>query len=69
MRIFLLDDGPQCCAVEHVDHMMAVRNLHGWRVGVAVHRDDFHAQTLKLDDQLFAEFTRTTKQHAGSTGR
>ena len=69
MRFFLLDDRAQRRAIEHVDHMMTVRDLHGRRVGVAIHRDHLDAQALQFDQQFLAQLTRTTKQDANGAGR
>ena len=61
--LFQFDHPAQRLAVEHVDHMGAMRDLHGGGVGVAVHRDHFDAEALQLDGDFLAEFTRAAQQH------
>lgn len=43
--------------VQHVQHMAAVRNLHGRGIGVTVGGDHFHPETLQLDGHFLAQFT------------
>jgi len=38
--------------------MRTVRDLHGRCMRVAVHRDHFHTETLRLDGDFLAELTR-----------
>jgi len=59
-----LDHAAQRGAVQHVDHVAAVRHLHRRRVGVTVHRDHFHRIALQLDRHLLAELAGTQQQHA-----
>lgn len=68
MRPLLFDHRPQRGAVEHVDHVAAMRDLHGRRVGVAVDGNHLHAQALQFDDQLLAELAATTEQDTGGAG-
>lgn len=44
--------------------MALVRDLHGWRIIVAVRSDDLHAETLQLEGDFLAEFTGAQKQDA-----
>ncbi len=69
MRSLLLDHRSQRSTVEHVDHVAAVRHLHGWCIGVAVDRYDFHAKPLQLNNQLLAKLAAATEQDARSAGR
>ena len=62
--LFGLDHLAQPRAVEHREHVAAVRHLHCGRVGVTVAGNHLHAQTLKLDDHLLAQFAAAEKQHA-----
>ena len=72
VRFFRFDDGPERRAVKHVDDMAAVGDMHGGRVGIAVHRNDFDAEALQFDDDFLAELTRAEQQGlpgGGSEGR
>ena len=53
----------ECVAVEHVYHMRAMRNLHGWRIGVAIHGYDLDAESLCLYCAFFAEFAGSEQHH------
>jgi len=68
VRALLFDDGTQRGAVEHVEHMAAVRHLHGWRIGITVHGDHFDAETLQLDDQFLAQLAAAAEQDTGRAG-
>lgn len=68
VRPLLGDQRTQGHRVEHVDHVRAVRDLHGRRIGIAVSGDHFHAQPLQLDGHLLAEFARAQQQHTGGGG-
>ncbi|MNV64700.1 hypothetical protein D3C71_1573560 [compost metagenome] len=65
MRLFLFDQRLQRRRVKHVQHMAAMGDLHGRRVGVAVGGDHFHAKTLQLDGHFLAQFARAEQQDAG----
>ena len=65
VRLLGLDHGTQGSAVEHVDHVAAMGNLHGRRVGVAIHGNHFNAQALQLDHHFLAQLTTATQQNAG----
>ena len=68
MRLFLLDQRTQLFTVCHVNDVRAVRHLMTGRVGVAIHRDGFHSETLQRDDDFLAQFT-TAQQHDANGGR
>jgi hypothetical protein len=65
MRLLGLDHRTQGGAVEHVDHVAAVRHLHGRGVGVTVHAYHLAAQALQLDHHFLAELAAAAQQHAG----
>ena len=65
MRLFQLDDGTQRGAIQHVDHVAAVRNLHGRGIGIAINGDHFNAQALQFDDDFFTQLAAATQQYAG----
>jgi hypothetical protein len=64
IRAFGLDQAAQRGAVEHVDHMAAMGDLHGRRAGIAVHRDHFDREPLQFDRHFLAELARAEEQHA-----
>ena len=68
VRLFLLHQRAQGRAVGHVDDMGAVRHLMAGRIGVAIHRDDFHAQALQGDDHFLAQFAAAEQHDAGGGG-
>ncbi|MDT4844279.1 hypothetical protein FQZ97_782300 [compost metagenome] len=49
--------------------MHPMRHLVARGVGVPIHRNDFHAQPLQGDDDLFAQFARTKQHDSGGQGR
>ena len=55
-------------AIEHVDHVRAMRDLHRRRVGVAIDRDHFAAEALQLDRDFLAELARAEQHHASAEG-
>ncbi|MNY08779.1 hypothetical protein D3C86_1416500 [compost metagenome] len=65
VRLLGFDHGTQGSTIEHVDHVAAVRHLHGRRVGVAVHGNHFNAQALQLDHHFLAQLATATHQYAG----
>ena len=69
VRLFCFDHGTQGGAIEHVDHVAAVGNLHGRCIGVAVNGDHFDPQTLQFDDNFFAQLTAATQHDAGRSWR
>ena len=68
VRTLLFDECAQRCTIRHVDDMRTVRHLMPRRIGVAIHCDGFHAQTLQRDDNLLAEFA-AAQQHDSDCGR
>ena len=48
--------------------MRPVRHLMARGVGIPIHRNDFDAQALQGDDDLFAQFTGTQQHDAGGQG-
>ncbi|MNF05344.1 hypothetical protein D3C80_2050480 [compost metagenome] len=60
MRFLGLDHRAQGGAIEHVDDMAAMGDLHGWRIGVTVDCNHFNAKALQLDDHLLAQLTAAT---------
>jgi hypothetical protein len=58
VRLFLFDQAAQNGAVQHVDHMAAVCDLHGGCIGVAIHCHHLHRVALQFDRDLFAELPR-----------
>ena len=68
VRPFALDDCAQRCAVEHVDDVRAMRDLHRRRVRVAIDRDHFAAEALQLDRDFLAELAGA-EQHDARAGR
>ena len=69
MRLLRLDDAAQLTAVEHVDHVAAVGDLHPRRVGIAVHGDHLDAQALQLDHHFLAELAGAERHHPGGARR
>ena len=63
------DDPAQGLAVQHGYAVPAMGHLHGRGVFVAVHCDDFHAQTLKLQGHFLAQFARAEHEHSGGRRR
>ena len=57
-RFFLFDHAAQCLAVQHIEYMAAMSNLHGRRVGILIARNDLHAIALQFDGYFFSEFAR-----------
>ncbi|MNL24365.1 hypothetical protein D3C87_1457950 [compost metagenome] len=68
MRLLLLDDLLQGVRVGHGDHMRAVRHLMARRVGIPIHRNDFHAQPLQGNDDLFAQLAGSEQHDSGGQG-
>ena len=66
--LFQFDDPAEFLAVEHVDHMAPVGGLHAGGVGIAVHGDGFHAQTLHCDDDFAAQLSCTAEEDFGGLG-
>ena len=64
LRSFALDERAQRGAVEHVDHMRAMRDLHRRRVRIAIDRDHFAAEALQFDRDFLAELARAEQHHA-----
>ena len=58
-------DLAQGVTIEHGDSMTAVCDLHRRSIFVAVDHDNLNAKPLQFDNDFLAEFTATTKQHAG----
>jgi hypothetical protein len=52
-------------AIEHVQHVAAMGDLHRRRIGVAVGGDHLHPEALQLDRHFLAQFARTEQEHAG----
>ena len=63
----VLGDFAQGVAVEHIDDVGPVRDLHGGRIGIAVHGDDFDPQSLQLDDDFFAKLPTPAHHDFGRT--
>ncbi len=59
----------QSRAVGHVDDVRAMRDLLRGCVGVTIHRDDFDAKPLQLDDHFLAELARAQQHDLGGRGR
>ena len=68
IRFFTCDQGTQRGAVSHIDDMRTVRHLMPRCILVAVHRDNFHPQTLQGDDDFLAELA-AAEQHDFGGGR
>ncbi len=66
MRFLLFDQRAKCSAVRHVDHMRAMRDLVSGCVGIAIHRDGFHAEALQCDDDFLAQLAAAEQHDAGS---
>jgi hypothetical protein len=64
VRAFLFDQRADRGAVEHVEHVAAMRDLHGRRMRIAIGGDDFHAEALQLQRHFLAEFARAEQEHA-----
>ncbi|MNT59512.1 hypothetical protein D3C72_1970310 [compost metagenome] len=69
MRLLQLDHCTQGRAIEHIEHMAAMRHLHRRGIGVAIHGDHLDAEVLQFDHHFLAQLTRTTEQDAGRTRR
>jgi hypothetical protein len=67
-RVLAIDQRRQGGAVEHVDHVAAVRHLHRRRTGIAVHGDHLDPEALRLDGHFLAEFAGAEQQQAGGAG-
>jgi hypothetical protein len=52
--LLALDHRAQLRAIEHVDHVAAVRDLHRGRIGIAIARDHLDAKPLQLDHHFLA---------------
>src|SRR5690606_26816150 len=65
VRALALDHRAHRGAVEHVDDVTAMRDLHRRRVGVTVDRDHLDAEALQLDGDFLAELARAEQEHAG----
>ena len=61
-RLFQFDNATQRSTVEHGNDMAAISNLHARRMLVAIHGDDFAAQSLQLNDD-FATQLAGAEQH------
>ena len=68
VRSLVLDDLAQRDAIQHVDDVRAVRDLHRRCVRVAIARDDLDAEPLQLDHDLLAELTGAEHQDARGIG-
>ena len=69
MWLLLLDQRTQHRAIEHVQHVAAMRNLHRRCVCITSRRDYFHPETLQLQGDFLAQFARSQQQHPGRGGR
>jgi hypothetical protein len=69
MRLLQLDHRTQGRAIEHIDHMAAVRHLHRRGIGIAIHGDHLDAEALQFDHHFLAQLTRTAEQDASRTRR
>ena len=69
VRLLGLDHAAQRLAILHVDHMRAVRHLHRWRIGIAIHGNGFDAETLQLDRHLLAELASAEQQRSRGARR
>ena len=67
IRLFQFDQGAQCLAIGHIDHMSPVRNLMSRCIRITIHRDRFDPQTLQGDDHFFAQLA-AAQQHDASGG-
>ena len=56
---FLFYNTANARAVEHIEHMAAVRHVHGGGVFVAVGGDDLAAQAHEFNSHFLAEFAAT----------
>jgi hypothetical protein len=57
IRLFGLDHFTQRGTIKHVDHVVAVRNLHGGSPWIAIHCYGLAAETLQLDNQFLAQLS------------
>ena len=64
VRALACDQRAHGGAVEHVEHVAAVRDLHRRCVGIAVGGDHFHAEALQFDRHFLAQLARAEQQHA-----
>ena len=64
IRFFGKDQRAQRIAVEHVDDVAAMSDLHRRRVCITIDRNHLDAEPLQLDRHLFAEFSRPQQHHA-----
>ncbi len=69
VRLLLLDHRAQGGAVEHADHVAAMRHLHGRRVAIAIDGDHFATQALQLDGDFLAQLAGATEKDAGRARR
>ena len=69
VRPLARDQRAQRGAVEHVEHVAAMRDLHRRRVGVAVGGDHLDAEALQFDRHFLAQFARAEQQHARGVRR
>src|SRR5581483_10357285 len=65
VRLLFLDHAPDLGAVEHLDHVGAMRDLHRRRILIAIDRDALAAEALRLDDDFLAELARAEQQDPG----
>ena len=59
IRFFLFNQGAQALAVQHIDDVGAVGDLHRRGIGVAVYGDGFNAQTLTFNSDFFTQLAGT----------
>lgn len=56
---FLFNQGAQALAMQHIDDVGAVGDLHRRGIGVAVYGDGFNAQTLTFNSDFFTQLAGT----------
>ena len=69
VRLLQLDHRAQGCAIEHIDHVAAMRHLHGRRVRVTVNGNHLDTKALQFDHHFLAQLARATQQHTGRARR
>ena len=67
IRPLFFGNFPQSLSVQHIDDIGAVGDLHGGRIGIAVHGNDFDAQPLQLNHNFLTQLPTAAHHDFGGT--
>ncbi|MNT68871.1 hypothetical protein D3C71_2001300 [compost metagenome] len=68
IRTFLFNHGFQRVAVQHVNNVAAMGDVHGRGIGVTIYGNHFQPQTLAFDGNFFTQLAGAEQHNAGGGG-